>query len=113
MAFEMKKHDQRPRYRIQLTQSDPNNATAQIPVDLTAATSAVFIMSSVAGVVKVNRGVMSFIDRVNGIVEYAWAAGDTDTSGTYNIEIEVLWGTEPQTFPSKGYFTATISDDLG
>lgn len=113
MAFEMKKNDLRPRYRLQLTQSDPSNPTAQIPVDLTDASSAVFNMASPAGALKVARGTMVFVDRPNGILEYAWVAGDTDTSGQYNVEVEVMWGTDPQTFPSKGYFTVTIGDDLG
>ena len=64
---------------------------------------------------KVNRQVMDFIDMNAGIVEYAWAANDTDTTGEYNAEVEIDWGgspTEYQTFPSKGYFAISISDDL-
>ncbi len=64
--------------------------------------------------VKINRATMAFIDRATGIVQYQWAALDTDASGTYNVEVEIDWGaTEFQTFPSTGYFAVQVNDDLG
>lgn len=102
---EMKQGDLRPRYRVQLT-SDGN------PVDLTTATGVRFLMKvGTTGALLVD-GVATIVDAATGIVEYAWVAGDTDVSGTYNIEFEVNWGGEKQTFPSSGYFTLTINDDL-
>jgi hypothetical protein len=112
MAFELKRNDLRPHYRIQLTETDPNTPTTTRPVDLTAATAAYFLMKQ-NNVLKINRGAMTFIDRTNGIVEYPWVSGDTNASGSYDVEVEVNWSGKPQTFPSKGYFTVTISDDLG
>lgn len=106
MAFEIKRNDRRPRYRVQLTSNGE-------PVDLTGATNAYFIMKTGTLTNKINRGVMTFVDRATGIVEYAWANLDTDTAGSYNAEVEVDWGGEPQTFPSKGYFAITIYEDLG
>lgn len=106
MAFEIKAHDRRPHYRVQLT---ANGA----PIDLTGASSVSFQMYTSAGTVKVAKTAATIVDGPTGVVEYAWAAGDTDTPGTYNAEFEVLWGTEPQTFPSSGYFTITINADLG
>lgn len=99
MAFEIKRNDRRPYFRVQLTQNND-------PADLTTA---------IAGsTVKLNRLAMTFVDRPTGIVQYAWAAGDTDTSGDYNIEVEVdRGGAEYETFPSTGYFTIKINDDLG
>lgn len=108
-AFLIKRNDLRPRFRVQLTETDPVTGVAT-PVDLTQATAAHFIMSGAAGV-KVNDE-MEFIDRVTGIVEYAWHVGDTDTSGNYKVEVEVIWGTEPQTYPSAGFFAVRINDDL-
>ncbi len=52
-------------------------------------------------------------DAVDGRVTYLWQAGDTDTSGTYNIEFEIEWGTEIQTVPNDSYITIKIVDDLG
>lgn len=107
MAFEIKRNDLRPHFRVQLTQ---NGA----PADLTGAVAARFIMKATS-TLKVNRQTMTFIDKPTGVVEYAWGATDTDTTGEYNAEVEIDWGgapTEYQTFPSKGYFAISISDDL-
>lgn len=107
MAFEIKRNDRRPRFRVQLTSNGS-------PVDLTAAAAARFIMK-LGTTLKVNRAAMDFVDRTSGIVEYAWQQLDTDTSGVYQVEVEVDWGGAPaeyQTFPSTGYFSVTINDDL-
>jgi len=107
MAFEIKRNDRRPRWRVQLTANGS-------PANLTGATGTVFTMvDGTVGTPKVDKGTMTVIDAVTGVVEYPWAAGDTDTSGEYNVEVEVDWGGgETQTFPSVGYFTITIEDDL-
>lgn len=50
----------------------------------------------------------------DGQVEYVWVAGDTDTVGTYRVEVEVTWpGGRKQTFPPSGYSTVSINADLG
>ena len=108
MAYEIKRNDLRPRWRAQLTANG-------VPVDLTTAVAARFIMKKDT-TAKINRATMSFIDRPTGVVEYVWTGTDTDAAGTYNVEVEVDWGgtpTEFQTFPTKGYFTVTINEDLG
>lgn len=105
MAFEIKRNDRRPRYRVALTANS-------LPVDLTGATAVRFTMVK-DSTVKINKQAMTVIDAPAGVVEYAWGATDTDTVGTYQIEIEVDWGSsELQSFPSSGYFTATINPDL-
>lgn len=110
MAFEIKQHDRRPRYRVALTANGD-------PVDLTGAVGVNFQMYSgtpPSGSVKVAKTDATIVDALTGVVEYAWTATDTDTTGTFNIEFEVDWGGgETQTFPSTGYFTATINPDLG
>lgn len=105
MAFEIKRHDRRPRFRAQLLS---NGA----PVDLTGAVAVRFIAKT-GSTLKVNRAAMAVVSTSSGIVEYAWAAGDTDTAGDYTAEIEVDWGnSEYMTFPSSGYFTLKVNDDL-
>lgn len=104
MAFEIKRNDRRPRFRVQLTANET-------PVDLTGATAVVFNMKTGTTLV-VNKGAMTIIDAATGVVEYAWDADDTTTSGDYNAEVEVNWGGEFQTFPSSGYFAIKINDDL-
>lgn len=106
-GFSIKRNDRRPHWRYGLTV----NGTA---MDLTGATAARFIMKQ-GSTVKINKVPMTIVDALTGVVEYAWADGDTDTSGTYNVEVEIDWGGAPpelQTFPNEGYFTVTITDDL-
>lgn len=112
MALEIKRNDRRPYFRVQLTNKVDNVET---PADLSTAIAARIIMKTgTTGTPKINRAAMTFIDKPNGIVQYAWAAGDTDTDGTYNVEVEIDWGgSEFQTFPSAGYFTVIIGIDLG
>lgn len=107
-GFEIKRNDRRPHWRVGLTVNGAAFAT-------TGAAAVRFTMKSSGGAIKVNKAPMTVIDAALGIVEYAWANGDTDTSGTYNVEVEVDWGGVPpeyQTFPSVGYFVVTIGDDL-
>lgn len=104
MPFTIKRNDRRPRYRVNLT-------TDGTPADLSAATSVKFLMKQ-GSTLKVSQPA-TIVDPLTGLVEYAWAAGDTDTPGEYNVEFEVSWGLETQTFPSVGYFTCTIESDLG
>lgn len=112
-GFEIKRGDLRPHYRVQLLQTDPNsNSGAFVPVDLTGAVSVKFLMKQ-GNSVKVTSAA-TFLDQVNGIVEYAWTSADTDTAGDFNVEFEVMWPlAQPQTFPSSGYFTCKINLDLG
>ena len=84
------------------------------PVDLTAATSARFLMRSLKTGLKVD-GTVTVLDQTTstGKVEYEWADGDTDTVGVYQAEIEVLWpGNKPQTFPANGYFSVKVVEQL-
>ena len=107
MAFEIKRNDRRPYFRVQLTENGD-------PADLTSAVAARFIMKSGA-TLKIDREDMVFVDKPTGVVEYQWASGDTDTADTYTAEVEIDWGGTPaefQTFPSTGYFTVTVNIDL-
>lgn len=106
MAFEIKRNDRRPYFRVQLTENG-------VPADITAAVAARIIMKT-GNSIKINRAAMTFIDKPTGVVQYAWGATDTDSSGDYNVEVELDWGgSEYETFPSTGYFAVKINDDLG
>lgn len=108
MAFELKVNDRRPTWRVQLTANGE-------PVDVTGALNIRFTMStgSPGDPPKVSSEPMDVVEAPNGIVEYAWAAGDTDTAGNYNAEVEVEWEAGvTTTFPSKGYFLISIFEDL-
>jgi hypothetical protein len=106
-GFTIKRNDRRPRWRYGLTVNGD-------PMNLTGATAVRFIMKQ-GSTIKINKLAMTVVDATTGVVEYAWASGDTDTTGTYNVEVEVDWGGSPaelQTFPNEGYFTVNIVDDL-
>lgn len=110
MPFTIKRNDRRPRYRVNLT-TRPNPEAAAVAVDLTGATGVRFLMKD-GTTLKVDQPA-TVVDAATGLVEYAWGATDTDTPGEYNVEFEVDWGGEKQTFPSVGYFTCTVETDLG
>lgn len=111
-VFEIKRGDRRPYLRYSLTVTDPGDPTATIPANLTDATAVRFIIKKL-GEAAIVDDPGTFIDRATGVVQYAWQAGDTAASGTYNVEIEVDWAGEKQTFPTTGYETVVIFDDLG
>ncbi len=59
-------------------------------------------------------GACSITDADTGEVTYTWAAGDTASSGTYDLEFEITWADGGvETVPSSGYETVVIEDDLG
>jgi hypothetical protein len=75
-----------PLLRVPLTYADGT------PIDLTDATGVTFTMRERDSLVNLAMaGVAGFYDRPNGGVEYAWAAGDTDTSGCYVAEFRAIW----------------------
>ena len=52
---------------------------------------------------------LTITDAPNGIAEYQWQAGDTDTAGTYHVEAVVTFaGGSIQTFPQRSYLEITI-----
>lgn len=109
-TFYIKQHDLEPVLELQLL-------SGTVPVDLTQAESAFFLMSSRKTGLKAS-GAMTITDQslpANvGVVRYAWQAGDTNTVGDFNAEVQVLWPADkPQTFPAHEYFTVSIGKDLG
>lgn len=67
-----------------------------------AGCTVVFSMRSVqTGLIKVNRASVTIVDATNRKVAYAWAVGDTDTSGEFIAEFEVTFTTgKILTFPN-------------
>lgn len=106
MAVDMtlKQHDRLP--SIAATLVDGNDA----PVDITGCV--VWFVMALSGTVKVNT-IATIVSGPAGTVRYDWAAGDTDTVGTFNAEWEVIFPNgKAQTFPSDGYNTVAIIADL-
>lgn len=82
-------------------------------VDLTTATSVKFLMRLAStGAVKVNAAA-TVVTAGSGVVKYTWAGTDTDTAGSYQAEWEVTWpGGKTQTFPTKGFDTVVVYEDV-
>lgn len=90
-------------------------ADDSVPVDLTTASSAKIIISNRSGIkVEADLTIEDQEDEdLVGRVRYEWQPGDTDTVGSYNMEVEVLWaGQRAETFPSNGYLKLAIIRDL-
>ena len=103
--YSLKRNDLEPPFEVVL--SDGRGV-----VDLTTAVKVRFIMRNRAGV-KVNAPMEIVTGREVGLVSYAWQLGDTDTTGTYQAEVQVEWpNARPQTFPGDGYMKVQILKDL-
>jgi hypothetical protein len=120
MAFEIGQNALRPVFVVAL--KDDYGEPSESVVDLTTAGTAFFNMRPEAGgAAKINRGTATITDAVNGEVTYNWIAGNTDTAGSFQAQVEVIWSDgKPETFPSgpggtddgSGYWTVTIHPEL-
>lgn len=92
--YYIKQNDTSPDLQVTLKDGDGE------AVDVTSSTI-VFTMSA-GGVVKVSEQSATIVTASSGVVKYEWAAGDTDTPGTYEGEFEVTFsGGKIQTFPNS------------
>lgn len=57
-------------------------------------------------------GNVSISDGANGEVTYSWQSGDTDRSGRFNAEFEVVDGSDQSTYPNAGTFKIQITEGL-
>ena len=106
MAFRIKTNDTSPKLSVTLTDA------LGTPIGLAGCAARFHMKAFGASSLKID-AVADIEDAVNGIVEYSWQAGDTDTAGTYYGEIEVTYGDSTvETFPNNGYFTVIIKEDL-
>ncbi len=106
MAFRIKTNDTSPKLAVTLEDALGN------PIGLAGCAARFHMKAFGASSLKID-DVASIEDDVNGIVEYAWQVGDTDTAGTYYGEIEVTYADNTvETFPNNGYFTIIIKEDL-
>lgn len=52
-------------------------------------------------------------DTSRGYLTHIWLAGQTDTPGVIELEVEAMWpGARPQSFPNSGFDTITIADSI-
>ena len=96
--FNIKQGNRLPTLRVQCLDGDG------VGVDLTTAVAQTFSMRhSDTGVVKVTPSACTIVGTTDGIVDYAWAAIDTDTAGDYEGEVTVTFAAgKASTFPGLG-----------
>lgn len=108
--FYIKKDDTRPKIRCALTDAEDTE------VNLGGATVK-FVMTPKAEPVGSTPTVdadADVITAVDGIVEYEWQTGDTETAGKYRAEWEVTFADGGvETFPNDTYIEVIIKGDLG
>jgi hypothetical protein len=87
----MKKNDTRPPVRAALKKVDDSaDPPILVAMDLSGASSVKFIMRrSGSAQAKVNAD-MTVLEAAEGTVQYDWQAGDTNTTGDYLCEVEVV-----------------------
>jgi len=94
MAFNIKQNDTSPSLQATLKDSSLN------PINLTGATVQ-FHMKSIDGTLKIDAS-MTVTDATNGVIQYDWQAGDTDTVGSFYAEFEVTYADDTvETFPNN------------
>ncbi len=99
-TFNCKTGDTKP-MRVRLTYSDGS------PVQLAGATATMYMGTKVLG------GPCTVIDETDGVLDYPWRAGETDTAGQYPVEFEVTVGGTKARMPSKGTLTVNITKSVG
>jgi Rib/alpha/Esp surface antigen-like repeat protein len=102
----IKQNDTNPAMQFTLQDSDEQ------AVSLVGATARFLMRARGGSDVKTN-AVASITDAAAGVVTYTPVAADTDTPGQYEAEVEITYsdGTK-ETFPSRGYISIIIQDDI-
>ena len=104
--FFIKQNDTSPVFQATLKSA---SGAAQ---DLTVCT-VTFNMANSVQEIKVNQPVTTVDSASNGTVTYEWATGDTDTSGTFFAEFEVIKADgKRETFPNTVPINVVIKKDV-
>ena len=107
-TFYLKRGDRLPKMRRPLLGPDG------LALDLTTASGVVMHMRNRdGGAVKITAGACAIIaPPTGGVVEYAWAATDTDTAGTFEAEFEVTFSGLKMTVPNASNVSVRIGEDI-
>lgn len=107
-TFRIKANDRRP--YLQIAFVDANGDA----VNLTGALAVRFHMKPVdSATLKIDGGSATVTDATNGLAEYRWTVGDTDTAGLFHGEFEIEWTSGVyETHPVDTYLAIKITSDL-
>lgn len=104
--FPIKRNDTSPSIQVILLDSGDN------PIDLTGSTVKFHMKVSFGAEPKISSEA-EIVSPTEGLVQYNWKTGDTDTTGTFLAEWEVTFPNgDIQTFPNDGYIYIKITKDL-
>lgn len=101
----VKKGDTGPPIRAQLIYDGTTK-------DLTGFTVELYLRHTQDDTVIVSGGSATIEEVKNGVVEYNWSAGETDSTGIYEGEFVIDDGNQRLTFPNDGYFNMVIEDTI-
>ena len=106
-TFYLKRNDTLPKLVVNLLDGGA-------AYDVTGQTPRLIMKIVGGGIPKVDRQLMTIEDGFNGVVSYSFSSVETDTEGTYEVEVEVedVAG-DILTFPTVGYYTVVVGVDLG
>lgn len=104
--FNIKQNDRLPKLRANL-------AIDGVALDLTSCTVAFKMRLCGASTLKVNAAATVVGVPTTGVVEYTWAAGDTDTPGRYDAEFEVtVSGGQIFSTPTVGFLRVNVEESF-
>ena len=109
--FILKRNDTLPTLTINIQTKGQFNQV--IPYNLSAVTACTFSMSDEFGNLKVSSASSTIVSSSGGTVQYTWSSLDTNTSGRYRGEFELLMTAgNKMTIPNLGYIDIEIIDDI-
>ncbi len=104
--FSIKQDDRIPSIAATLTYADGT------VIDLTGGAVKFLMRPEAGGAVKVNATATIVLPATAGAVRYDWAAGDTDTVGTFQAEWEVTISGLKITVPNDSYILVVVTEDI-
>lgn len=107
-SFTIKRGDDLPNFSTTLQDS---NGSA---VDLSGDTITFNMQKEGSTGLKIDGGSVAILTPSSGEVQYNWdGTADTDEAGNFKAEFVRDDGSNVETYPSDGFITITIEDDLG
>ena len=109
--FVIKRNDTFPTLTINIKTRGEFNQV--IPYNLSAVTACTFFIFFRHGNLKVSSESATIVSYSAGTIQYSWTKSDTDTSGKYNGEFELLFtGGNVMSIPTVGYINIEVIDDI-